>query len=147
MLIYFGLRIYCFFAQFVVFTLKTYRYCIPDLVYNLNGGLGIFQTKTPSGKYFLIAGRMQVGKSFAEFNFGFIHYDRPVSTLSTLFYLVREIVMIKTQKPSDPGLIEFEISSGLIMAKNIHRICFYITEDPGKHVEKVNANICGDSAG
>src|SRR5690606_8790567 len=76
---------------------------LSDIMRNLNGRECILETEAISAQNLFIASCVQVGKTLAEFNFSFIHGQRPVRTFAFGFHFIREMIIVDTQKPVYPG--------------------------------------------
>src|SRR6056297_1278514 len=86
---------------------------------------------------------MQVGKSSAELNPVSIHGDRAEGGFVLLLDIIGKIPGVHTQKPPDTRLLQVKEPGCLILLINVHHILLNIPKDPGKHVEKMYADVGG----
>ncbi|MBA7573131.1 hypothetical protein ES708_14926 [subsurface metagenome] len=123
------------------------RFCVSYIVNHLDGLLGFFQAKTVSIKDMPVGLGMQIGKSIAEFDLFTVNGYAAVGTRSVPFNVLGEVVVINAQVPSHPGPFQLKITGGFVVFQEVGYIFTDIPEDPYQHIEKMDADVGGDTAG
>ena len=82
------------FSQRVIIPAKSDRFRVTDIVHDLNGGTGIFQTVSFAGKNMPVALRMQIGKTVAELHFLSLYAKRTKCSFPRFLYFRRKSIVI-----------------------------------------------------
>ena len=125
----------------MIITFQADRGFIPYLVCNMNAGSGFRKAKPLARKNIPVSIRMKVGKAFAELHLFPVKCQQPVCAFACLFNLFRNIIIIQAQEPADLCFLELKKSPGFTLSHHMHLVGFHIPEDPGQHIEKMNAYI------
>ncbi len=130
----------------VVAGVQPCRLGIANLISHLDGGVSVFQAESVAVEDVPVTFGVQVGKTSAEFDFFSIYREGTERAFAGDFDGFRNSIVIDAQKPPDPGPFEFEHTCCPIVGVQVYDAGFHVSENPVQDVEKVNADVGGDSA-
>jgi len=134
-------------AQGVVIALEPLRRGVTDVVDGLDRLACIVDAEALTVEDVLITLGVQVREAGGEFHRGAVHGDGAVGALVLGALLRRQVVGIDGQEPAHVRASEFEVAGGAFRPVEMDGAVANGTEDPGQHVEEVDANVGGDAAG
>lgn len=107
---------------------------------------GVGQAVASAGQDFLVAGGVQVGKAFAEFELFAADVDVAVGGFFALHF-GGQVVGINRQEPAHAGAFVFQIACGFLGAGVVHDVALQFAEDEVQHVVEVHADVGGHAKG
>ena len=104
---------------------------------------GVGQAVTSAREDFGVAGGVQVGKAFAEFELFTADVDVAVGGFFALHF-GGQVVGVDGQEPAHAGAFVFQIACGFLGAGVVHHIALELAKDEVQHVVEVHADVGGD---
>ena len=101
---------------------------------------GVGQTVATSRHDFTVAGSVQVGKPFTEFELFAADVDVAVGGFLAP-YFGGQVLGINGQEPAHAGAFVLQIASGFLGAGMVHNVALELAKDEVQHVVKVHSNI------
>ena len=118
-----------------------------NLVSQLNGGAGFVQAKSVAGQDLPVAFGRKIGEAVREFDFMAINGDRAMRGLLARNGLKRQIGRIDGEKPANVGVFQGKKASLPSGFGDMDLGMLNLAENPDQHIEKVDADVGGKSAG
>lgn len=120
---------------------------IADGGYGLDGHAVLLQPEASTCQDLLVAARMQVGESAGELYFLAVHGDGSVGALADGLLRLRHIGIVHGQEPAHPRTFVFQVAARVGFRIGMHHVGLQRAEDVVQHVEKMHADVGGDTAG
>ncbi len=104
------------------------------------------QAITTTREDFAVAGGVQIGEAFAEFELFAADVDVTVGSFFSLHF-VGQVVGVDRQEPAHAGAFVFQIACCFLGAGVVHDVALEIAKDEVQHVVKVHAYVGGHAKG
>lgn len=123
------------------------RHGIPQFVYKVDRWTSILQSESSARKDFPVDDRVEIGEPSREFEFFSVNRDGAIRGLPSLRGFRGEVLPPRREKPAHLRLLKLQETGHFPVIGMVHFMVLHATENPYQHVEEVNADIGGDSAG
>src|SRR3989339_1403966 len=118
-----------------------------DIMHEFDRRAGISYAESASRKNVLIDARVEIGKSFREFNLVAVHGDGAKRRIVPGYCLRREVFAGNGEIPADGRFLQFKITGHAVFVAPMDFAPDGSAENPLKQIEKVNADVRRQSAG
>src|SRR5690606_5205365 len=120
--------------------------CASYVGHSADGAAVVLQAEAPSGQDLLVAFLMQIRETTGELNFRAVQSDRSPGPLTHLASPFGHVLDIDGKKPAHPGMFVFQVACCLVRRGQVHDVVLQLSKHVMQHVEKVNADIRGNTA-
>ena len=103
---------------------------------------GVGQAVATAREDFAVAGGVQVGKAFAEFELFAADVDVAVGGFFALHF-GGQVVGINRQEPANAGAFVFQVACGFLGVGVVHDVALELAKDEVQHVVEVHADVGG----